>query len=58
MSVKKLKAVSGIKVPMEFKPREYITEDKAEVVEMSAYYKRRMKDGDLIEVASKQTKKD
>ncbi len=51
-----VKAAPGIKVPMEEKPREYITDDQPADVPESAYYLRRVADGDLIEVAAK-TKK-
>lgn len=43
-------AAKGIKVPMETKPRDYITDDAVFKVEDSAYYARRISDGDLIEV--------
>jgi hypothetical protein len=49
-------AKAGVKVPTEFKPNEYITDaDKVEV-ENSAYYLRRISDGDLIELTEKQAK--
>lgn len=43
-------AAPGIKVPKEDKPHDYITE--ADVVEVpdTAYYQRRISDGDLIAV--------
>jgi hypothetical protein len=44
----KVKAAPGVRVPMESAPRKYIT-DAAEVpVLRTAYYIRRLKDGDLI----------
>lgn len=45
----KVRAAPGIKVPKEDKPREYITD--AEVVDLpdTAYYLRRVTEGDLIE---------
>jgi len=43
-------AAIGLKVPMEGKPHDYITDAKAVVVPDSAYYQRRITDGDLIEV--------
>ncbi len=54
----KVKAKEGLKVPMESKPRSYITEDKAVEVEKSAYYARRINEGDLIEVVKKTNPKD
>lgn len=44
-----VKAAKGLKVPMEFKPRDYITDDAVFNVEDSAYYMRRISDGDLVE---------
>lgn len=41
-------AKTGINVPHEFKPRAYITDEKSVEVPDSAYYRRRMADGDLI----------
>jgi hypothetical protein len=46
-----VKAAPGLRVPKEGKPRDYITEDVAVDVEASAYYLRRITDGDLIETA-------
>lgn len=48
-------AAQGIKVPMEEKPRDYITDTPPEGesgynVPESAYYLRRIADGDLIEL--------
>lgn len=43
-----LTAAKGLKVPMEFKPRDYITDDAVFKVEDSAYYARRISDGDLL----------
>jgi len=45
-----VKAAPGVKVPKEGAPREYITEDAPEAVPGSAYYLRRLDDGDLIRV--------
>jgi hypothetical protein len=43
-------AAPGLKVPMEDKPRDYITDaEPVEVIE-SAYTLRRLADGDLVEV--------
>lgn len=47
----RVKAAPGILVPMEHKPREYITDSKAVDVPASAYYRRRLADGDLVEAA-------
>lgn len=49
----KVKAAPGIKVPMEDKPREYITDAPPEGeqsfdVPETAYYRRRITDGDLV----------
>ncbi|ADE10476.1 DUF2635 domain-containing protein [Sideroxydans lithotrophicus] len=54
----KVLAVKGIKVPKEDKPREYITEtppegEQAFEVPESAYYLRRVSDGDLVIVKPK-----
>ena len=45
-----VKAAPGVKVPKEGAPREYITEDAPQAVPGSAYYLRRLDDGDLIRV--------
>lgn len=45
-----VKAAPGVNVPKEGAPREYITSDKAQDVPGSAYYLRRIDDGDLIRV--------
>lgn len=45
-----VKAAPGVQVPKEGKPREYITD--VEDVPQSAYYLRRVTDGDLLEVAA------
>ena len=55
-------AIPGIKVPMEEKPRDYITEIPPEgevgfTVPDSAYYLRRIADGDLVEVTPAKVKK-
>lgn len=41
-------ASPGLKVPMEGKPRDYITDAAPVAVEESAYYLRRMAEGDLV----------
>ena len=43
-----VKAAPGVRVPMEGSPRKYITEDAAVAVTRTAYYIRRLKDGDLV----------
>lgn len=45
-----VQAAPGIKVPMEEKPRDYITDADATEVPESAYYLRRIADGDLVTV--------
>jgi hypothetical protein len=50
-------AALGLKVPMEGKPRDYITDTAPEgeagfTVIDSAYYLRRVAEGDLVEVAA------
>ncbi|MDP2805509.1 MAG: DUF2635 domain-containing protein [Gallionellaceae bacterium] len=44
-----VKAAAGLKVPMEDKPHDYITDAESVDVPESAYYQRRISDGDLIE---------
>ncbi|WP_416053129.1 DUF2635 domain-containing protein [Cupriavidus basilensis] len=46
----KVKAAPGLSVPKEDSPREYITEDQDVEVERTAYYMRRLAEGDLVEV--------
>lgn len=47
----KVKAAAGLKVPMEGKPRQYILDTgKGVEVPDSAYYKRLVRDGSLIDV--------
>lgn len=48
----KVQAVAGLKVPMKDKPHDYITDAEAVDVPDSAYYQRRITDGDLVEVAA------
>lgn len=50
MALMKVKAAPGIRVPKERAPREYITTDVVEVPR-TAYYLRRLKEGDLLAVA-------
>lgn len=44
----KLKARTGLRVPMEHASRQYITDAKAVDVPDTAYYQRRVTDGDLV----------
>lgn len=44
-----VKAVPGVKVPLENQPYAYIEQESVEVDD-SVYYQRRIADGDLIEV--------
>lgn len=55
-----VQASPGIKVPKETKPREFITDNKAVDVPDTAYYRRRLRDGDLVAVTatSKKSKGD
>lgn len=46
-----LKAIPGLRVPQEFYPQRYITDAEITKVDESAYYLRRISDGDAIEVA-------
>ncbi|NVM78903.1 hypothetical protein FHW83_004734 [Duganella sp. SG902] len=47
MSTIEVIATAGVKVPMEDKPNNYITDEGAVTVEDSTYYQRRISDGDL-----------
>ena len=50
----KVKAVPGLKCPMEGKPREYITDDpKGVIVPDTSYYQRLIDDGSLVLVPAK-----
>lgn len=46
----KVQAAPGLKVPMEEKPRDYIVDDTPVEVPDTAYYQRRITDGDLLDV--------
>ena len=46
-----VRAAPGLRVPMEGAPRQYITDNEPQAVPESAYYLRRIADGDLIQVA-------
>lgn len=50
MSQIKVKATAGLLVPMEENPRRHITEAKPVLVPASAYYLRRLADGELVKV--------
>lgn len=43
-----VKAAPGVEVPFEGAPRRYITDKEAVTVDNSAYYRRRIADGDLV----------
>jgi hypothetical protein len=49
----KVKAIEGVRVPMEMNPREYIEQDAVDV-DVTPYYLRRLADGDLVEVADEE----
>lgn len=44
-----VKAAKGLLVPREENPREYITDEKAEPVDVTPYYLRRLANGELVE---------
>ncbi len=48
MNTLKVKAAPGLSVPMEDKPRSYITDAEVATVADTSYYQRRLSDGDLI----------
>jgi hypothetical protein len=52
-----VKAIPGLLVPKEDQPREYITQDEEVDVPDSAYYLRRVADGDLVRVSVKPPRK-
>jgi hypothetical protein len=53
----KVQAAPGLNVPKEDKPHDYITDAEAVDVPDTAYYQRRVTDGDLVEVITKNTTK-
>lgn len=54
-----VKAAPGVEVPLDGAPRRYITDKTAVLVEDSAYYRRRLMDGDLVCVSpARAAKKD
>lgn len=48
MNTLTVKSAAGIQVPMEDKPRSYITDSEVVEVPDSSYYQRRISDGDLL----------
>lgn len=52
----RVKAAPGIQVPKEDKPREYITDGDSVDVPETAYYLRRLADGDLVKADKKGAK--
>lgn len=50
----RVKAVAGVRVPMEHNAHHYIEQEEVEV-ESSLYYQRRIADGDLVVVAATET---
>ena len=53
----KVTAAKGLKVPMENKPHTYITDAAAVEVPSTAYYRRRIADGDLTVVKTARSTK-
>ena len=53
----KAQAAQGTRCPKEGKPREYITDNAAEEVPDSAYYRRLVADGSLVILADKEIEK-
>lgn len=51
----KVKAAPGVRVPIEGAPRKYIIENVEADVSESAYYLRRISDGDLIRTDTQPT---
>ncbi len=50
-----VRAAPGLKVPKEEQPRDYVAGDEPVLVPDSAYYRRRVADGDLIIVPEADT---
>ena len=48
MKMLQVQAAPGLSVPMEDKPRTYVTDAESVSVPDSAYYQRRLADGDLV----------
>lgn len=53
-----VKAAPGIQVPKEDKPREYIADAVSVDVPETAYYLRRVADGDLVKVVAPKKSKE
>ncbi|WP_222422499.1 DUF2635 domain-containing protein [Yersinia rohdei] len=53
MTILKVKAVGGVRVPYQHNARKYIEGDEAVTVQNTAYYLRQIAAGDLIVVADK-----
>lgn len=53
MATIKVKAAPGLRFPMERRPKRHIT-DTPVTVESTAYYRRAIADGDLIQVTGKE----
>ena len=51
MKTLEIKAAPGVSVPLEDKPRKYIEGGESFSVPDTAYYRRRIADGDLVETA-------
>ncbi len=51
MATINVKAAPGRKFPMERRVRKYITDQQPVAVESSAYYRRALQDGDLVQVS-------
>lgn len=49
----KVRSAPGLKCPVEGKPREYITDNKTVTVPDTAYYRKLVNDGSLVEVIKK-----
>lgn len=56
MKTLRVKARPGVKVPREGRPRTHITDQQAATVTCSSYYRRALKDGDLVELDPKTDK--
>lgn len=52
-----VRAAPGLNVPLEDKPHNYINDTDVMDVPDTAYYQRRINDGDLVEVIAKTTTK-
>lgn len=53
----KVKAVDGVRVPLEKHPHSYIEQEPVEV-DNTVYYQRRIADGDLVVVEADKPKKE